>query len=70
FYLLGNPYPSALSADAFITANNTLLDGTLYFWTHNTPVVLIGAYQYTTDDYAVYNLSGGTGTSPAPSKDN
>ncbi|WPO79905.1 T9SS sorting signal type C domain-containing protein [Flavobacterium sp. KACC 22761] len=69
FYLLGNPYPSALNADAFITETNnkTILEGTLYFWTHNTPVVLSGAYEYSTDDYATYNLSGGTGTGPAPS---
>ena len=60
FYLIGNPYPSALSADDFI-ADNSNLTGTLYFWTHNTPVVLGGAYQYGSDDYAVYNLSGGTG---------
>ncbi|KAF2511980.1 T9SS type A sorting domain-containing protein [Flavobacterium zhairuonense] len=68
FYLIGNPYPSALHADDFIEANKTLLDGTLYFWTHNTPVVLVGAYQYATDDYATYNLTGGVGTgSAAPS---
>ncbi|MEN2415634.1 T9SS sorting signal type C domain-containing protein, partial [Flavobacterium mesophilum] len=66
FYLLGNPYPSALDADTFINVNKTILDGTLYFWTHNTPVVLVGAYRYKTDDYAVYNLSGGTATA-APS---
>ncbi|WPO79903.1 T9SS sorting signal type C domain-containing protein [Flavobacterium sp. KACC 22761] len=69
FYLLGNPYPSALNADKFINTNKTILDGTLYFWTHNTPVVLSGAYQYKTDDYAVYNLSGGTSTA-APSASN
>ncbi|TDO98369.1 T9SS sorting signal type C domain-containing protein, partial [Flavobacterium sp. 245] len=60
FYLIGNPYPSALSADELIS-NNSNLTGTLYFWTHNVPVVLGGAYQYGADDYAVYNLSGGTG---------
>ncbi|PWK02256.1 hypothetical protein BC749_101319 [Flavobacterium araucananum] len=65
-YLVGNPYPSALSADLFLGAN-TFLDGTLYFWTHNTPVVLQGAYQYNSNDYASYNLSGGVGTAPAPS---
>ncbi|MHC0439383.1 T9SS sorting signal type C domain-containing protein [Flavobacterium sp. 3-210] len=67
YYLLGNPYPSALDATAFITDvdNRDLLSGTLYFWTHNTPVVLGGAYQYATDDYATWNLSGGTGTRPA-----
>ncbi|WP_051234393.1 fibronectin type III domain-containing protein [Flavobacterium denitrificans] len=63
-YLIGNPYPSALDADDFINANN-VLEGTLYFWTHNTPVVLGGAYEYSTDDYATYNLSGGVGTAAA-----
>ncbi|KAF2335536.1 T9SS sorting signal type C domain-containing protein [Flavobacterium daemonense] len=61
FYLIGNPYPSALHADDFINGN-PILEGTLYFWTHNTPVVLVGAYQYSTDDYATYNLTGGVGT--------
>jgi len=66
YYLIGNPYPSALDADEFINGN-LILEGTLYFWTHNTPVVLSGAYQYATDDYATYNLSGGVGTGAAPS---
>ncbi|KUJ61454.1 hypothetical protein AR687_12260, partial [Flavobacteriaceae bacterium CRH] len=65
YYLVGNPYPSALSANAFLAAN-PFLDGTLYFWTHNTPVVLVGAYRYNSDDYASYNLTGGVGV-PAPS---
>ena len=64
FYLVGNPYPSALDADTFILANN-FLEGTLYFWTHNTPVVLGGYYRYSTDDYASYNLSGSVKTSTA-----
>ncbi len=68
YYLIGNPYPSALHADDFINGNLPVLEGTLYFWTHNTPVVLSGGYQYATDDYAAYNLSGGVGTSTsAPS---
>ncbi|WP_166638101.1 DUF7507 domain-containing protein [Flavobacterium chryseum] len=61
YYLIGNPYPSALDADTFITENN-FLEGTLYFWTHNTPVVLSGAYKYSSTDYASYNLTGGVGT--------
>lgn len=60
FYLVGNPYPSALKANDFINGNN-FLEGTLYFWTHNTPVVFGGAYEYLSDDYAVYNLTGGSG---------
>jgi len=66
FYLVGNPYPSALSADLFLGANG-FLDGTLYFWTHNTMVVFGPSYQYSSNDYASYNLSGGVGTAPAPS---
>lgn len=58
--LLGNPYPSALSADAFLSdsSNAATLSGSLYFWTHNTPIN--AAYQYTSDDYAIYNYMGGT----------
>ncbi|MBF4517186.1 T9SS sorting signal type C domain-containing protein [Flavobacterium sp. ANB] len=60
YYLIGNPYPSALDADTFLN-NNPFLDGTLYFWTHNTPVVLSGAYRYNANDYASYNITGGVG---------
>ncbi|SMO79341.1 Por secretion system C-terminal sorting domain-containing protein [Flavobacterium resistens] len=64
YYLVGNPYPSALDGNKFIldVNNRDILKGTLYFWTHNTPVVLGGAYQYNTDDYASYNVSGGVRT--------
>jgi len=75
-YLLGNPYSSALDADMFLIANAGVLEGTLYFWTHNTAIQLAtnitngaagsGAYAYTSDDYAAYNITGGTGTA-APS---
>jgi uncharacterized delta-60 repeat protein len=58
--LIGNPYPSALDADAFILENQSILQGSLYFWTHNTP---IANGQYTSDDYAVYTILGGVGTS-------
>ncbi|MBF4517181.1 T9SS sorting signal type C domain-containing protein [Flavobacterium sp. ANB] len=64
FYLIGNPYPSALDANTFLN-NNSFLDGTLYFWTHNTPVVLSGAYRYSATDYASYNMTGGVGGQPA-----
>ena len=67
-YLIGNPYPSALDADKFLTDNSGVLDGTLYFWTHNTTINTgvsnpgSGVYAYSGDDYASYNLTGGTGT--------
>jgi hypothetical protein len=52
FNAVGNPYPSAISADAFITANS--ITQALYFWrkTNNTA----------NTSYATYTLAGGTGT--------
>lgn len=72
-YLLGNPYPSALDANTFLANNAAVLNGTLYFWTHNTDMQareLIlstagsGAYAYTSNDYATYNATGGVGAAP------
>lgn len=68
YNLIGNPYPSALDAKKFITANQTTINGTIYFWTHKTAMALnnpnggSGAYNYSADDYAKYNLTGGTST--------
>jgi hypothetical protein len=61
YNLIGNPYPSAISADLFLSAsaNTSAVDGTIYLWTHNTPVTNL---QYSSNDYAVYNLLGGVGT--------
>ncbi|NIJ44601.1 hypothetical protein FHR24_001040 [Wenyingzhuangia heitensis] len=33
-YLVGNPYPSAISVKKFIEDNINSIDGTLYFWEH------------------------------------
>jgi hypothetical protein len=57
--LCGNPYPSALDAQAFITANSAVITGALYFWEHfstNTSHNLLD-YQ---GGYAARNLVGGT----------
>ncbi|NUY80338.1 choice-of-anchor D domain-containing protein [Flavobacterium sp. MAH-1] len=64
--LVGNPYPSAINADTFLQlpGNSALLSGTIYFWTHNTPIT---NQNYVYNDYAAYNLLGGTGTMAAPS---
>ncbi|SDS14267.1 Por secretion system C-terminal sorting domain-containing protein [Formosa sp. Hel1_31_208] len=65
-YLVGNPYPSAIDANTFITDNgpnitgagaDPLISGTLYFWEHwggGSHVLL--DYQ---GGYATYNFSGG-----------
>ena len=71
--LIGNPYPSALDAESFLRVNSLVLQGTLYFWTHNTAIREktlnatnegSGYYVYISDDYASYNLTGGVGTEP------
>ncbi|MFN8274431.1 MAG: choice-of-anchor D domain-containing protein [Flavobacteriaceae bacterium] len=57
--LCGNPYPSALDADAFLTANSTVTTGSIYFWEHystNSSHMLLD-YQ---GGYAARNLVGGT----------
>jgi hypothetical protein len=70
--LIGNPYPSAIDADKFLFVNKDVIEGTIYFWTHNTDLQLraaiiasgatpgTGALAYTSDDYASYNSTGGT----------
>ena len=60
--LLGNPYPSAIDATLFVQdgTNSGLIDATLYFWTHNTPIN--ASFQYIGSDYAVWNILGGIGT--------
>ena len=70
--LIGNPYPSAIDIDLFLTdpANSGIVNGTIYLWTHNTAISTTIAgnntYNYTADDYAKYNLTGGVRTaSPA-----
>ncbi|MFH6996227.1 T9SS sorting signal type C domain-containing protein, partial [Flavobacterium sp. FlaQc-48] len=65
YHLIGNPYPSALSADDLI-GQNAILNGTIYFWTHNTPAKPTPTQQYTVDDYAAYNLSGGVSAKSDP----
>ncbi|MGS2726608.1 LamG-like jellyroll fold domain-containing protein [Psychroserpens sp. BH13MA-6] len=65
-YLVGNPYPSAIDANQFITDNgptiagagaNPLISGTLYFWEHwGGGSHNLADYQ---GGYATYNFSGG-----------
>jgi hypothetical protein len=65
--LIGNPYPSAIDAELFMIDNEPLFLETgamLYFWTHFAARDLNDAgteYVYKTEDYAYFNLTGGTG---------
>lgn len=64
--LIGNPYPSAISADKFYEANKGLIKGTFYFWTHNIAVSSTpdanGIYNYNPASYVSYNATGATGS--------
>jgi hypothetical protein len=61
--LLGNPYPSALSADQFYADNSSVIKGTFYLWTHAiTPVPNAnGQFVYNDSNYISYNATGSTG---------
>jgi hypothetical protein len=64
YNLIGNPYPSALSATTFINTNLAKISGTLYFWTHVGDISAsnpgTNAQNFISDDYAMFNLTGGT----------
>jgi hypothetical protein len=72
YNLLGNPYPSAIDAQAFLTdaANAAVIDGTIYFWTHNSapstsyidPFYGDFVINYTNSDYASWNSLGSVGS--------
>jgi len=74
--LVGNPFPSSIYADTFITMNaSVLIDdsdpviaGTVYLWRHlSTPSNAVTdpfygdyVYNYNPNDYVAYNLTGST----------
>ena len=66
--LLGNPYPSAISADAFLAANSTNLEQFVKIWLHGIdpsssiadPFYQNYVYNYSLSDYLTYNAFGGS----------
>lgn len=70
--LIGNPYPSAIDIDAFMTQNlynvstnpSGTLEGAIYFWSQNTDYSSTTngnqALNFDTTDYATHNGTGGT----------
>lgn len=57
YNIIGNPYPSTLDAQAFITANTANIESTLYFWRKVNAV--------TGSAYAVYTPLGSTTSTPS-----
>ena len=65
FNLIGNPYPSAIDIELFFDENNAVIDPVVYLWTHSTPISAeTGDYSF--NDYATYNRTGGTGVGNGP----
>ncbi|WP_084205829.1 T9SS sorting signal type C domain-containing protein [Psychroserpens mesophilus] len=70
--LIGNPYPSALDADAFLThPSNSIIEGAVHIWTHGTQIGNNGdsfyddfLLSYSPSDYITYNLLGVTNPNP------
>ena len=56
--LIGNPYPSSISAKEFLTQNKRNIDGSLYFWLNHKGK---DSHLDKTLDYATLNLAGATG---------
>ncbi|MEY8848052.1 T9SS sorting signal type C domain-containing protein [Psychroserpens sp. XS_ASV72] len=64
--LLGNPYPSALDAQSFLThPDNSIIEGAVHIWTHGTQIGANGEsfyddflLTYDVNDYTTYNFSG------------
>lgn len=63
FNLVGNPYSASIFADDFINTNINNIVGTINFWSHagtlSSTYPGLMALNFSTNDYAYYNLSGG-----------
>lgn len=54
--LIGNPYPSAIDANSFYTANSSVISGALYFWNPGS------VSETSTSGYEVWTASGYAGS--------
>ncbi|HZW63358.1 MAG TPA: T9SS type A sorting domain-containing protein [Flavobacteriaceae bacterium] len=60
---IGNPYPSAISADEFFSENSAVVGGAIYLWSHASSASSSNsgneAYNFNADDYAIINAGSG-----------
>lgn len=60
---IGNPYPSAISVDAFFAENASVIGDAIYLWSHATPPNTTGSgnetLNFSADDYAIVNAGSG-----------
>ncbi|MEP3837292.1 MAG: T9SS type A sorting domain-containing protein [Algibacter sp.] len=62
--LIGNPYPSALDFDAFVTNNPGMVEGAAYLWSHATPLSATTSgnenLNFSQNDYIIINTGSGS----------
>jgi hypothetical protein len=67
FNLISNPYSASINANDFINTNLANISGTLAFWTHEGTMSStysgLSMNNFSTQDYAYYNLLGGIASS-------
>lgn len=73
YNLVGNPYPSGIDLRKLFAANTNVIENLAYFWTNNvyTATQLGAGYSnYSSNNYAVFNGTGGNPATSAPGGDN
>jgi len=66
YYAVGNPYPSTIDANAFLTLPGNTTDGTLYFWRKTNGVANIAGSSATGTAYATWTTLGAAASDVAP----
>ncbi len=66
YYAVGNPYPSTLDANAFLTLPGNTTDGTLYFWRKTNGVANTAGTSATGTAYATWTTFGAAASDVAP----
>ncbi len=54
---IGNPYPSAISAQKLLEAAGPNVVQTIYYWSYNTP--MSATFTYNRNDFATWTVAGG-----------
>lgn len=61
YNLVGNPYPSNIKFSELYLGNSSLIWNTAYFWTNNNFTAQQAGSNYTPNNYAIFNGTGGNG---------
>jgi len=66
FYAVGNPYPSTIDANTFLSLPGNSTDGTLYFWRKTNGVANTAGSSATGTAYATWTTFGAAASDVAP----